>query len=65
MKHKVGFYFVNNLKLIHFYNFSFFKASYKVVIHVGDIGSAMVVKVASNMLCCVNVLGMQEALMLG
>ena len=36
------------------------------VFYVGPtIGTAMVIKVVSNMLCCVNVVAMGEALMLG
>ncbi|XP_042227136.1 2-hydroxy-3-oxopropionate reductase-like isoform X2 [Homarus americanus] len=41
-------------------------ASYIKVFYVGDtVGAAMVIKVVSNMLCCVHVIAMGEALMLG
>ncbi|KAK3874980.1 hypothetical protein Pcinc_020129 [Petrolisthes cinctipes] len=40
------------------------KASYKEVFYVGEIGMAMLVKVVSNMLACVNVVAMGEVLML-
>ncbi|KAK3878584.1 hypothetical protein Pcinc_016797 [Petrolisthes cinctipes] len=42
------------------------KASYSKVFYVGEtVGAAMVIKVVSNMLCCVHVVAMGEALMLG
>ncbi|XP_042227137.1 2-(hydroxymethyl)glutarate dehydrogenase-like isoform X3 [Homarus americanus] len=42
------------------------QASYIKVFYVGDtVGAAMVIKVVSNMLCCVHVIAMGEALMLG
>ncbi|KAK7069189.1 hypothetical protein SK128_023779 [Halocaridina rubra] len=40
------------------------KASYMGIFHVGGIGSAMIVKVVSNMLCCVNIIAMAEVLLL-
>ncbi|XP_045106534.1 2-(hydroxymethyl)glutarate dehydrogenase-like [Portunus trituberculatus] len=42
------------------------EASYMTVFYVGPtVGTAMVIKVVSNMLCCVHVVAMGEALMLG
>lgn len=42
------------------------EASYMKVFYVGaTVGNAMVIKVISNMLCCVHVVAMGEALMLG
>lgn len=40
------------------------EASYCAIFYVGPIGSAMLVKVVSNMLACVNVVAMGEVLML-
>jgi len=40
------------------------KASYHEMFYVGPIGSAMIVKVVSNMLACVNIIAMGEVLML-
>ncbi len=40
-------------------------ASYINSIHTGAVGTAMIPKVASNMLCCVNAIAMGEVLMLG
>ena len=39
--------------------------SYKEVFYVGEIGSAMITKVMSNMLIAVNEIAMAEILMLG
>lgn len=39
-------------------------ASYQEMFYVGEIGSAMIVKVVSNMLACVNIIAMGEVLML-
>lgn len=41
------------------------QVSYNKVFYVGDIGSAMMVKVVSNMLACVHIIAMGEVLMLG
>lgn len=41
------------------------QASYNEVFYVGKIGSAMMVKVVSNMLACVHIIAMGEVLMLG
>ena len=40
-------------------------ASYSTVMYTGGIGTAMIPKVVSNMLCCVQVVAMGEVLMLG
>ncbi|KAG7168010.1 3-hydroxyisobutyrate dehydrogenase-like 2 [Homarus americanus] len=40
-------------------------ASYSKVFYVGEIGTAMMVKVISNMLACVHIIAMGEVLMLG
>ncbi|XP_064122548.1 2-(hydroxymethyl)glutarate dehydrogenase-like [Macrobrachium nipponense] len=43
-----------------------FDASYSKTFYVGDtVGAAMVIKVMSNSLCCVHVIAMGEALMMG
>lgn len=41
------------------------QASFCELFYVGDIGTAMMVKVVSNMLACVHVIAMGEVLMLG
>ncbi len=40
-------------------------ASYGTTMYTGEVGSAMLIKVVSNMLCCVQVVAMGEVLMLG
>ena len=40
-------------------------ASYGTTMYTGKVGTAMVAKVVSNMLCCVQVVAMGEVLMLG
>ncbi len=41
------------------------EASFSNVMYTGGIGTAMIPKVMSNMLCCVNCLAMGEILMIG
>lgn len=53
---------INNPFLFHLYPL---QASYKEIFYVGEIGTAMLVKVVSNMLACVNIVAMGEVLMLG
>ena len=40
-------------------------ASYSTVLYTGGVGTAMIPKVVSNMLCCVQVIAMGEVLMVG
>ena len=41
------------------------EASYSTVMYTGGVGTAMIPKVVSNMLCCVQVIAMGEVLMVG
>ncbi len=41
------------------------EASYSTVMYTGRMGTAMMPKVMSNMLCCVQVIAMGEILMVG
>ena len=40
-------------------------ASYQAALFCGPLGTAMVPKVAANMLCCVGIVAMGELLMVG
>ena len=40
-------------------------ASYSTVMYTGGMGTAMIPKVVSNMLCCIEVVAMGEMLMVG
>lgn len=52
-------------KDVYTYTKPVFDASYSTVMYTGGIGTAMIPKVVSNMLCCVQVVAMGEMLMLG
>ena len=41
------------------------QASYTDLVYLGPIGSALITKVISNMLCMLNAIGMAEAMMIG
>ena len=41
------------------------EASYSTVMFTGRLGTAMIPKVVSNMLCCVQVIALGEMLMVG
>ena len=40
-------------------------ANYIVVMYTGGMGTAMIPKVMSNMMCCINCVAMAEMMMLG
>ena len=41
------------------------KASYSTVMFTGELGTAMIPKVVSNMLCCIQVIALGEVMMVG
>ena len=41
------------------------QASYTNLVYLGPVGSALITKVMSNMLCMLNAIGMAEAMMIG
>lgn len=62
----MDFFFLQFDLLFFLIDVFFCQASYLKVFYVGpNVGAAMIIKVVSNMLCCVNVIAMGEALMLG
>ncbi len=42
-----------------------FEASYQTILYTGKLGTALIPKVLSNMLCCVHLLAMGESLLIG
>ena len=48
-----------------FQNKAILEASYSTILFMGELGTAMIPKVMSNMICCINLVAMGESLMIG
>ena len=59
------FEYVTTISIPCFQNKSILEASYSTILFTGGLGTAMIPKVMSNMICCINLVAMGESMMIG